>query len=64
MDQAGDSDLRELKLDVQERQERIAHLEFEISDTNAELGRFEHEFEARVGVLERWNDKYKTWKQI
>lgn len=53
IDQAGDSELRELQLDVQERQERIAQLEFEISDTNAELGRFEHEFDARVGVLEQ-----------
>jgi hypothetical protein len=53
IDQAGDSELRELQFDVQERQERIAQLEFEILDTNAELGRFEHEFEARVGVLER-----------
>lgn len=53
IDQAGDTELRELQLDLQDRQERIAQLEFEISDTNAELGRFEHEFEARVGVLER-----------
>ncbi len=53
IDQAGDSELRELQLDLQERQERIAQLEFEISDTNAELGRFEHEYDLRVGVLER-----------
>jgi hypothetical protein len=53
IDQAGDSELRELQLDLQERQERVAQLEFEISDTKAELGRFEHEYEARVGILER-----------
>jgi uncharacterized small protein (DUF1192 family) len=53
IDQAGDSELRELQLDLQERQERIAQLEFEISDTKAELGRFEQEYEARVGILER-----------
>lgn len=53
IDQAGDSELRELQLDLQERQDRIAQLEFEISDTNAELGRFEHEYDLRVGVLER-----------
>jgi hypothetical protein len=53
IDQAGDSELRDLQLDLQERQERIAQLEFEISDTNAELGRFEHEYAARVGALER-----------
>lgn len=52
IDQAGDSELRELQLDIQERQEHIAQLEFEISDTNAELGRFAHEYETRVGVLE------------
>jgi hypothetical protein len=53
IDQAGDSELRELQLDLQERQERVAQFEFEISDTKAELGRFEHEYEARVGILER-----------
>ncbi len=53
IDQAGDSELRELQLDLQERQERVAQLEFEISDTNAELGRFENELHTRVGVLER-----------
>ena len=53
IDQAGDSELRELQLDISERQERIAQLEFELSDTNADLGRFEHEFELRVGILEQ-----------
>lgn len=53
IDQAGDSELRELQLDLQERQERVAQLEFEISDTNAELGRFERDYAARVGVLEQ-----------
>lgn len=53
MDQAGDSELRELQLDLSERQERIAQLEFEISDTKAELGRFEHEYARRIGVLEQ-----------
>jgi hypothetical protein len=53
IDQAADSELRELQLDLHERQERIAQLEFELSDTNAELGRFEHEYERRVGILER-----------
>ena len=53
IDKAGDSELRELELDLRERQERVAQLEFELSDTKAELGRFEHEFQSRVGVLEQ-----------
>jgi uncharacterized small protein (DUF1192 family) len=53
IDKAGDSEVRELQLDINERQERIAQLEFEISDTKAELGRFEQEYAGRVGVLER-----------
>ena len=53
IDHAGDAELRELQLDLQERQERVAQLEFEISDTHAELGRFEHDYSARVGVLEK-----------
>jgi predicted nucleic acid-binding Zn-ribbon protein len=53
IDQAGDSELRELQLDLQERQERVAQLEFEISDTHAELGRFEHDYRAQVGNLEQ-----------
>ncbi len=53
MEQAGDAELRELQLDLSERQERIAQLEFEISDTKAELGRFEHEYASRVGILEQ-----------
>ena len=53
LDRAGDSDLRELQLDINERQDRIAQLEFELSDTNADLGRFEQEYQARVGILEQ-----------
>jgi predicted nucleic acid-binding Zn-ribbon protein len=53
IDQAGDTELRKLQLDIQDRQEHIAQLEFEILDTNAELGRFENEYEVRVGILER-----------
>ncbi|TFH37485.1 MAG: hypothetical protein E4G99_02480 [Anaerolineales bacterium] len=53
IDQAGDSEQRELQLDISERQERIAQLEFELSDTKVDLGRFEHEYAARVGTLER-----------
>ena len=53
LDQAGDSELRELQLDISERQERVAQLEFELSDTKADLGRFEHEYELHVGTLEQ-----------
>ena len=53
LDQAGDSELRELQLDLGERQERVAQLEFELSDTRADLGRFEHEYELHVGTLEQ-----------
>jgi uncharacterized small protein (DUF1192 family) len=53
LDRAGDSDLRELQLDINERQDRIAQLEFELSDTNADLGRFEQEYQERVGMLEQ-----------
>ena len=53
IDQAGDSELRELQLDISERQERVAQLEFELSDTKADLGRFEHEYELHVGTLEQ-----------
>ncbi|MEE8120942.1 MAG: J domain-containing protein [Anaerolineales bacterium] len=53
LERAGDSDLRSLEADVAERQERVAQLQFELSDTQADLGRFEREYEAQVGSLQQ-----------
>ena len=52
LDRAGDSDLRSLEADVAERQERVAQLQFEISDTQADLERFERKYEVQVGSLQ------------
>lgn len=52
LDRAGDSDLRSLKAVVAERQERIAQLQFELSDTQADLERFERVYETQVGSLQ------------
>ena len=52
LERAGDTDLRSLEADVAERQERVAQLQFEISDTQADLERFERQYEAEVGSLQ------------
>ncbi len=41
-----------LEMQLAERQERIAQLEFEFSDTRADLARFENELERRLGHLQ------------
>jgi len=53
LERAGDSDLRSLEVDVAERQERVAQLQFELSDTQADLERFEREYEIQVGSLQQ-----------
>ena len=52
LDRAGDSDLRGLEVDVAERQERVAQLQFELSDMQADLERFERQYEAQVGSFQ------------
>jgi hypothetical protein len=51
LEEAGDRELRELRDRIASRQERIAQLELELFDTRADLARFEHEMEGRLGVL-------------
>ena len=53
LERAGDTDLRSLEIDVAERQERVAQLQFELSDTQADLERFEREYEVQVGTLQQ-----------
>ncbi len=53
IEEAGDSELKALKAEVAERQERIAALELELFDTRASVARFERELETRVRPLER-----------
>ena len=53
LERAGDTDLRSLEIDVAERQERVAQLQFELSDTQADLERFEREYEVQVGSLQQ-----------
>ena len=49
---AGDPELGELRRQILERQEEVAQLEFELSDTRADLARFEREYTVRLGPLE------------
>jgi hypothetical protein len=49
---AGDPALGELRRQIHDRQEQIAQLEFELSDTRADLARFEREYNIRIGPLE------------
>jgi hypothetical protein len=51
LEEAGDRELRELRDRVAGRQERVAQLELELFDTRADLARFEHEMEERLGKL-------------
>jgi len=53
LERAGDSDLRSLEADVASRHERVAQLQFELSDTQADLARFEREYEIQVGSLQQ-----------
>lgn len=50
---ASDPELQDLERQVKERQERVARLELELSDTRSELARFEHELNRRLGPLQR-----------
>ena len=52
IDQASDAELRDLKEDLNWRQERVAQLEFELSDTRADLARFESRLADRLGALQ------------
>jgi hypothetical protein len=53
VDRATDPEIFDLKSNIAERQDRIADLELELSDTKNELSRFEIEYETRVGHLQR-----------
>jgi len=53
LEEAGDDELRLLRAEVSKRQERVAQLEFELSDTRADLARFEQELERRLGPLQQ-----------
>jgi len=53
LDKASDSELRDLKEELNWRQERVAQLEFELSDTNANLARFNEKLENRLGSLQK-----------
>jgi hypothetical protein len=50
---ASDPELQDLERQIKERQERVARLELELSDTRSELARFEHELNRRLGPLQR-----------
>jgi hypothetical protein len=50
---ASDPELQELDNQIKRRQERVARLELELSDTRSELARFEHELDRRLGPLQR-----------
>ncbi len=52
IDQASDAELRDLQEDLNWRQERVAQLEFELSDTRADLARFEGRLADRLGGLQ------------
>jgi hypothetical protein len=52
LDQASDSELRDLQQELNLRQERVAQLEFELSDTRADLGRFESRLADRLSGLQ------------
>ncbi len=49
---SSDRELAGLNAQIVERQERIAQLQFEVSDTQADLARFQQEYQNRVGTLE------------
>jgi len=53
LDNASDGELRDLQDELNWRQERVAQLEFELSDTNANLGRFNHRLDDRLGELQK-----------
>jgi hypothetical protein len=53
MDKATDPEINELRIAIAERQEAIAELELDLSDTRSEVVRFELEYEAHVGHLQR-----------
>jgi predicted nucleic acid-binding Zn-ribbon protein len=51
--QTGDPEVKKLRKEISERQERIAELELEIFDTKANLAQFEADLESRIRPLER-----------
>jgi predicted nucleic acid-binding Zn-ribbon protein len=53
LDKASDSELRDLQEELNWRQERVAQLEFELSDTNANLARFNQKLDDRLGSLQQ-----------
>jgi len=53
LDEASDSELRELRAALATRQERVAQLELELFDMRAEIASFELEMEKRLGLLQR-----------
>ena len=53
LDQASDSELRDLQEELNWRQERVAQLEFELSDTHANLARFNQKLDDRLGALQK-----------
>ena len=58
--EASDPQLRALQRDLADRQERVAQLQFEISDTNANLAKFENELALRLEPLETRVDELKA----
>lgn len=53
LDKASDGELRDLQEELNWRQERVAQLEFELSDTNANLARFNQKLDDRLGALQK-----------
>lgn len=50
---SSDAEPRALQAEIARRKEHIAQLELELFDTRAEIARFEHELESRLGLLRR-----------
>lgn len=53
LDKASDTELRDLQEELNWRQDRVAQLEFELSDTNANLARFNQKLDDRLGELQK-----------
>jgi chromosome segregation ATPase len=53
LDKASDTELRDLQEELNWRQERVAQLEFELSDTHANLARFNQKLDDRLGGLQK-----------
>ncbi|NIS82371.1 MAG: hypothetical protein GTO14_19675 [Anaerolineales bacterium] len=59
IDRTAHPEILDLRAAVEERQEEVAELELELSDTRVELARFEAEFDTRVGHLRHRLDRLK-----